>query len=376
MARAARDSNPLARVHRLLAIAFDDTPNDSVVWMPSHTSALDVGSKRLGDGSFLSAMDRYGNEEADKWAKFGVEEHRVPQHIRLRVKEAHSMVWRTAKWIGAATWHANHSRGKPGRDTGASRRLAVEATKAARARHGHMQMERGKFVVKLPDQGGHTSVKAGAFWQCSKCMKRSRFKAQFESRACDGPIKDRWKRKSAQSILEHSSEHADQHRFQHVRMVSGDVIWCTICGAYGQHQARGLAQFCQGKFDGKWKGGGRVAQLKALKSNRHPKTGEPLPPAIPESEWLKGKRTYIGTASASGLPSVHGAALPIRLCKTSATILDRLRQRRAGHEVQTQPISKRRRITGKSSPVIDGGTEVERRVEAAPVEGMCQDAPT
>ena len=47
MARAARDSNPLARVHRLMVIAFDDTPNDSVVWMPSHTSAR--------DGSFLSA---------------------------------------------------------------------------------------------------------------------------------------------------------------------------------------------------------------------------------------------------------------------------------------------------------------------------------
>ena len=76
MARAARDSNPLARVHRLMAIAFDDTPNDSVVWMPSHTSARDVGVRRLGDGSFLSAMDRYGNDEADKWAKFGVEEHR------------------------------------------------------------------------------------------------------------------------------------------------------------------------------------------------------------------------------------------------------------------------------------------------------------
>ena len=34
MARAVSDANPLARVHQLLTIAFDDTPIDSVVWMP------------------------------------------------------------------------------------------------------------------------------------------------------------------------------------------------------------------------------------------------------------------------------------------------------------------------------------------------------
>ena len=48
-------------------------------------------------------LDRYGNEEADKSAKHGVEEHRVPLHIRLELKQLHSMVWRTAKWLGAVT---------------------------------------------------------------------------------------------------------------------------------------------------------------------------------------------------------------------------------------------------------------------------------
>ena len=159
-------------------------------------------------------------------------------------------------------------------------------------------------------------------------------------------------------------------------MVSGDITWCTICGAYGEHHARGLAQFCQGKFEGTWKGGGRVAQLKALKSNRHPKTGKPIPAAIPEGEWLKGKRTYIDTISPGVLQSVHGAAVPIRLCKASATILDRLRQRRAGQEDAIQPTAKRLRITGKSTPCDVGGTEVDRRAELAQVMGMSQDAPT
>ena len=69
MIRAISDANPLARVHQYLAIAFDDTPDSSVVWMPAHTSEADVGVKRFGKGEYLSAFHRYGKEEADKWAK-------------------------------------------------------------------------------------------------------------------------------------------------------------------------------------------------------------------------------------------------------------------------------------------------------------------
>ena len=92
MARAISDANPLARVHQLLAVAFDDTPLELVVCMPSHTSAADVGVRRLGNGDFLSALDRYAYGEADKWAKHVVEEHRVPQHIRREVKQLNTMV--------------------------------------------------------------------------------------------------------------------------------------------------------------------------------------------------------------------------------------------------------------------------------------------
>ena len=271
------------------------------------------------------------------------------------------MVWRTAKWIGAATWHANHSRGKPGRDTGASRRLAVEATKAARARHGQRQRDLSSDVATTADKGGHTIVQSGAFWQCSVCMKRSRFKAKLQGRKCEGSARRRWWCKSAKAILEHSSEPASQPRFQHIRMVSGDITWCTICGAYGEHHARGLAQFCQGKFEGTWKGGGRVAQLKALKSNRHPKTGKPIPQAVPENEWLAGKRTYIGTSSAPLSQSVPEPSRPMRLCQASVAILDRLQQRRRVGQEAIEPTAKRRRVTGKSTPSVVDGTEVEAR---------------
>ena len=80
-----------------------------------------MGVRRIGNCDFLSVLDRYANGEADKWAKHGVEEHKVPKHIRLETKQLHSLVWRTANWIGAATWHANHSGGKLARGAGASR---------------------------------------------------------------------------------------------------------------------------------------------------------------------------------------------------------------------------------------------------------------
>ena len=65
MARASTDSNPLARVHQYLAIAFDDTPISSVVWMPSHTSPRDVGARRIGNGDLLSELDRFTNGPPD-----------------------------------------------------------------------------------------------------------------------------------------------------------------------------------------------------------------------------------------------------------------------------------------------------------------------
>ena len=69
----------------------------------AHDGGRRGGSKRIGNGELLTAMDRYGNGEADTWAKHGVEEHRVPHHIRKELKDAFSLVGRAAKWIGAAT---------------------------------------------------------------------------------------------------------------------------------------------------------------------------------------------------------------------------------------------------------------------------------
>ncbi len=126
----------------------------------------------------------------------------------------------------------------------------------------------------------------------------------METKSCKGSVSRKWKGKAAASILEHVNEPAIQASKVHRIWYSGDIIWCSVCGCYAEHKARGLTTFCEGKFEGIWKGGGRVAQLKSLKANLHPKTRVPIPPAVSESQWLAGVRTTVVASSAGVLPSV------------------------------------------------------------------------
>ena len=69
----------------------------------------------------------------------------------------------------------------------------------------------------------------------------------------------------------------------HTRMISGDVIWCGVCGAYADLRVSGLTEACTGKHTGPWSGGGKRGQLSSLRKNRRPKNRSQLPPAISES---------------------------------------------------------------------------------------------
>jgi hypothetical protein len=326
------------------------------------------GVRRIGNGDLLSVLDRYGNDEADTWAKHAVEEHRVPYHIRKELKDAYALVGRTAKWIGAATWHANHSSGRPGRDTGASRQAAVAAAKTAKARRGERQTNISK--VRSPAMGGHDLVQVGTTWQCLVCREWSHSRGKLETKGCPGSVASKWKRREVNAILK-SVEPGTEGSRVHRRMISGDVIWCSVCGSYGEHRARGLEGVCDGKDEGVWKGGGRVAQLKALLANTHPKDRTPLPPAVTESQWLAGERPVLVKA----MVGQQSSAPVIRLCPVSSCILARIRaaKRQADRETasdeevgidggsgSSSSISKRRRITGKTMPATPGGTIVIR----------------
>jgi hypothetical protein len=129
LAWATKDSRPLARVHRLMFAALDDTEADAIVWMPAHTKETDVGRLCLGDGSYLTDLDRKGNDEADRLAKLAVEAHRVPKAVRDSIKERNGLVEKTARWVARATYAAGHQTVKPSRDTDASRPAALAAAR-------------------------------------------------------------------------------------------------------------------------------------------------------------------------------------------------------------------------------------------------------
>ena len=160
----------------------------------------------------------------------------------------------------------------------------------------------------------------------------------------------------------------------HRRMISGDLIWCSVCGSYAEHRARGLEDICEGKFQGTWKGGGREGQRRDLLAGKHPKSGKPLPPAVTESQWMAGERPALMTA----MVGLQSSVPEIRLCSVSSCILDRLRAAKrqadretASNEEASQSVSssrtqlsppKRQRITGKATPTPLGGTLVARVV--------------
>ena len=78
-------------------------------------------------------------------------------------------------------------------------------------------------------------------------------------------------------------------------MWSGDLIFCTTCGAYAEVKAVKLKGECSGKpkFDGKY-GGAWGQHKKLVFHGKHPRTNEELPPPkrFDGTLWKPGAGTY------------------------------------------------------------------------------------
>ena len=96
----------LARAWSPLAASLEDQVGN-VVWMPAHTSHEAVGNKRLGDGSYLSEVDRRLNDIVDRLAKLAAKADRLPLAQRRLVQALWDRVTAIAIWIGQATVLAN-----------------------------------------------------------------------------------------------------------------------------------------------------------------------------------------------------------------------------------------------------------------------------
>ena len=66
---------------------------------------------------------------------------------------------------------------------------------------------------------------------------------------------------------------------EHNLRKSGDILWCARCGAFAQSRAMTLYKACIPPVR-QFGTGGRVAQLRRLRGNRHPVTDAPLPPPV------------------------------------------------------------------------------------------------
>ncbi len=171
---ATSAARPLARVFNLLFSAIDDTPPEAFVWMPSHCGVDEVGRVRIGDGTMLSEIDRISNDLADTHAKEAVEEHRVPEEIRQRVRDEARRVREIAMWLGRVTCLA-------GGDKDGGRRRDSEAS---RRRAGHRR-DRGR--VRKDARGQQAALRPGPrLLACLEPMRR-RIAARVAARRCGTP---------------------------------------------------------------------------------------------------------------------------------------------------------------------------------------------
>ena len=67
---------------------------------------------------------------------------------------------------------------------------------------------------------------------------------------------------------------------RHVRMKSGEVVWCSRCGVYADKTPKGLSNICEGTPPRQRHRGGMEGQLRKLRNNQHPKTLQWFPLAV------------------------------------------------------------------------------------------------
>ena len=188
-----------------------------------------------------------------------------------------------ARWIGEITYTANHRDEPPFRDSVASRAMAIKA-KIGRAKAKPPKIV-PMIVARPACLGGHdllplanrNGAKQSGVMRCSIC-RQSSAKPRFCMSRCKGSAASKWA-----EVAKRMADNRVVDGGGHTRMISGDVIWRSTCGAYADLSVSGLQHVCTSRHTGPWEDGGNRQQLSNLKKNRHPKTGNPLPMPIAES---------------------------------------------------------------------------------------------
>lgn len=267
-----------ARAYSQLFAVLDDVIGGAFTWLPAHKTEDQVGVVLKGDGTTLTAKDLEGNRDADRLAKLAVAEHRVSSMYVERWTNLKRQAESTARWAARAAELAYNSATFPHRDSTACRLKALQQkTKRNVKPHKHVTTHARRVQL-----GGHrlARVEAGtkSVWRCTACRVSSAAWSKIAGQRCQGSAVHRW--------AHQASMWADSGVVQgggHTRVMSGDVIWCTTCGAYADTKAVGLSKPCKGPpIRAALSYGGAWGQLRKLHRGVHPRTGCTMPPTIDE----------------------------------------------------------------------------------------------
>ena len=152
----------------------------------------------------------------------------------------------------------------------------------------------------------------------------------------------------------------------------GEIVFCTLCGAYAESKAVKLKGMCNGKpkFDGTY--GGAWGQHRKLVNGRHPRSNDILPPPkrMDGSLWQPGVGKYTNLKATTAVevdpkfyvyvPTPDKVLVPqvrvVPIQQLSEERMERIRKRQQEHAVLGEDNAnncKRRRLRSKG-PAIRG----------------------
>ena len=251
-----------ARAWAAIFDAIATVPLGSLSWVPAHTVAADVGVRRIGNGQFLTARDRAGNDLADQLAKEAVAAHRVPLRVREAIAAQEKSVSDMAWWVARVTLAANA--------WGADKIRDSESALRPRRQHG-LQARARRQPEEIPvSLGGHDIAVADRHlaraWQCRICRRSAARRSTLAFSRCPGSAVRRWAQQAA--LVAGPGQGSGRG---HTLLLTGSVVWCFRCGATACVRARLLTQPCRGRLLG-----GLAQAHQRLLLGLHPATRAPL----------------------------------------------------------------------------------------------------
>ena len=254
---------------------LDDDEDVDFSWMPAHTSQRDIGVKLLSSGHCLTEVDRRANALADHWAKVVARSVRVPERLRKSLEADEERALQLALWLGRATAvAAGHglpeSRGRDSKHYPRAHRDGAAATTTPTSRSSARLCR--PFVRQAlerdPAEGGHALEPAGGRWRCSVCRLEAPDRHSLATGTCRGPPRVRWRAEAVRRTPAAEVATSRAHR----AITTGDVDWCSKCGAYAELRGKGLARACPGRPRNKW----AAERLRDLQAGTHPVSGRRL----------------------------------------------------------------------------------------------------